>query len=104
MALLATGVNPIKVLLPGLPADAPSLAAHRTCIRDGQRTPQTCDDEVMGSLSMDEIAARIAAAEEGLAAATGQYERNVFAQILAEYQRYSAERAKQLAKAEAADA
>jgi hypothetical protein len=57
----------------------------------------------MAALTQDEIAARIAAAENGLAKATSQYERNIYAQIRAEYQRYAELRAKETAKL-AADA
>jgi hypothetical protein len=41
-------------------------------------------------------------AESGFAAATSQYDRNVFAQIRDEYKRYAAERAKEIAKQAAA--
>ena len=61
-----------------------------------------CDDAGMAALTLEEIAAKIAAAESGLAAATSQYDRNVFAQILDEYKRYAAERAKETAKQAAA--
>jgi hypothetical protein len=57
-----------------------------------------CDDAGMAAMTLEEIAARIATAESGLAAATSQYERNVFAQILDEYKRYAAARAKEIAK------
>ena len=50
------------------------------------------------ALTLDEIAAKIAIAEAGLAAATTQYDRNVLAQIRDEYRRYAAERTKQIAK------
>ena len=52
----------------------------------------------MSTLTQDEIAAKIATAEASLALATRQYERNMFTQIIGEYQRYSSERAKQIAK------
>jgi hypothetical protein len=52
----------------------------------------------MAAMTLEEIAAKIATAESGLAAATSQYDRNVFAQIVDEYTRYAAERAKQIAK------
>ena len=50
----------------------------------------------MATLTIDEIAAKIARAESGFAAATSQYDRNVLAQIRDEYQRYAAERAKEI--------
>jgi hypothetical protein len=56
----------------------------------------------MATLTLEEIAARIARAESGLAAATSQYDRNVLAQIRDEYKRYAAERAAEIAKQEAA--
>ena len=62
----------------------------------------SCDDASMTALTLDEIAAKIAAAESGFAAATSQYNRNVFAQMRDEYKRYAAERAKQLEQAAAA--
>ena len=52
----------------------------------------------MAALTLEEIAAKIATAENGFAAATSQYDRNVFAQIRDEYKRYAAERAKEIAK------
>jgi hypothetical protein len=59
----------------------------------------------MAALTQDEIAAKIATAENGLARATSQYDRNMFAQIRDEYRRYSEQRAKEIAKlAEAAAA
>jgi iron uptake system EfeUOB component EfeO/EfeM len=61
-----------------------------------------CDDAVMAALTLEEIATKIATAESGFAAATSQYDRNVLAQILDEYKRYAAERAKQIAKQAAA--
>jgi hypothetical protein len=39
----------------------------------------------MTALTLEQIAARIATAQSGYAAATPQYERNVFAQIRDEY-------------------
>ena len=56
----------------------------------------------MATLTMDEIAAKIARAESGIAAATSQYDRNVLTQIRYEYQRYAAERAKEIEKQAAA--
>jgi hypothetical protein len=56
----------------------------------------------MAALKLDEIAAKIATAESGYAAATSQYDRNMFAQILDEYKHYAAERAKEIAKQAAA--
>jgi hypothetical protein len=56
----------------------------------------------MAALTLDEIAAKIAGAERGFAAATSQYDRNVLAQIRDEYKRYAAERAAEIAKQEAA--
>ena len=56
----------------------------------------------MTALTLDEIAAKIAAAESGFAAATSQYDRNVSAMIRDEYKRYAAERAKEIAKQAAA--
>jgi hypothetical protein len=56
----------------------------------------------MAALTLEEIAAKIATAESGFAAATSPYDRNVFAQILEEYKRYAAERAKEMAKQAAA--
>jgi hypothetical protein len=53
-------------------------------------------------LTLEQIAAKIAIAEAGLAAATTQYDRNVFTQIRDEYRRYAAERTKQIARAAAA--
>jgi len=52
----------------------------------------------MTALAPEEIAAKIATAERGFAAATSQYNRNVFAQIRDEYKRYAAERANEIAK------
>jgi benzoyl-CoA reductase/2-hydroxyglutaryl-CoA dehydratase subunit BcrC/BadD/HgdB len=56
----------------------------------------------MATLTVEEIAAKIATAESCIAAATSQYDRNMFAQIRDEYTRYAAERAKQIAKQAAA--
>ena len=56
----------------------------------------------MATLTLDEIAAKIARAESGFAAATSQYDRNVFALIRDEYKRYAADRAKEIAKQAAA--
>jgi hypothetical protein len=56
----------------------------------------------MGALTQDEIAAKIATAENGLASATSQYDRNMFTQIRDEYQRYADQRAKDIAKLAAA--
>jgi len=57
----------------------------------------------MAALTQDQIAAKIATAEHGLATATTQYDRNVCGQIRDEYKRYANERAKQIAKLAAAD-
>ncbi len=56
----------------------------------------------MATLTQDEIAAKIATAENGLARATSQYERNMFTQICDEYRRYADERAKEIVKLAAA--
>jgi hypothetical protein len=56
----------------------------------------------MAALTLDEIAAKITTAESGFAAATSQYDRNVFAEIRDEYKRYAAVRAKQMEQAAAA--
>ena len=56
----------------------------------------------MAALTLDEIAAKIARAESGFAAATSQYDRNVLARIRDEYERYAAERAAEIAKQAAA--
>ena len=56
----------------------------------------------MTSLTQDQIAVKIATAESGFAAATSQYDRNVFAQIRDEYKRYAAERAKEIDRQAAA--
>jgi hypothetical protein len=56
----------------------------------------------MAALTQDGIAAKIATAENGLASATSQYERNMFTQIRDEYQRYADQRAKEIAKLAAA--
>ena len=56
----------------------------------------------MAALTLEEIAAKIARAESGFAAATSQYDRNVLARIGDQYKRYAAERAKEIAKQAAA--
>jgi hypothetical protein len=58
----------------------------------------------MTTLTQDEIAVKIATAESGYAAATSQYNRNVFAQIRDEYKRYAVVRAKEIEKETAAAA
>jgi hypothetical protein len=63
-----------------------------------------CDDAGMTALTLEEIAAKIATAESGFAAATSQYDRNMFAQIRDEYRNYAAERAKQIQKQAAGSA
>jgi hypothetical protein len=52
----------------------------------------------MDALTQDEIARKIAIAEEGLARATSQYDRNMFTQIRDDYRRYADRRAKETAK------
>jgi hypothetical protein len=52
----------------------------------------------VSALTLEEIAAKIATAEAGLASATTQYDRNVFTEIIGEYRRYADERAKEIAK------
>jgi hypothetical protein len=52
----------------------------------------------MAALTQDEIAAKIATAENGLASATSQYDRNMFTQIRDEYRRYADQRAKETDK------
>ena len=52
----------------------------------------------MSALTLDQIAAKIATAENGLATVTNPYERNLLTQIRDEYQRYAVERGKQEAK------
>lgn len=52
----------------------------------------------MAALTQDEIATKIATAEDGLAGATSQYDRNMFTQIRDEYRRYAHQRAKDIAK------
>jgi hypothetical protein len=64
--------------------------------------PHCCNDAGMAALTLEEIAAKIATAESGFAAATSQYNRNVFAQIRDEYKRYAAERAKEIERQAAA--
>jgi hypothetical protein len=61
-----------------------------------------CNDAGMTALTLDEIAAKIAMADSGFAAATSQYDRNVSALIRHEYKRYAAERANEIAKQAAA--
>lgn len=53
----------------------------------------------MTTLTLDQIAAKIATAEAGLASATTQYDRNVLAQVRDDYRRYAIDRTKQIAKA-----
>lgn len=76
------------------------------CLPGGSRLVRVlapcCDDGGMTALTQDQIAAKIATAESGFAAATSQYDRNVFAQIRDEYRRYSTERAKVIATEAAA--
>ena len=55
----------------------------------------------MAPLTQDEIATKIATAENGLARATSQYDRNMYTQIRDEYRRYADQRAKELAKLDA---
>jgi len=57
---------------------------------------------VRSGFATAEKAAKIAVAEAGLAAATTQYDRDVFARIREEYRRYAAERTRQIAKTAAA--
>ena len=57
----------------------------------------------MDTLTLDQIATKIATAELGLTTATG-YERNMLIQIRDEYRRYATERGKQEAKLAAAAA
>jgi hypothetical protein len=64
--------------------------------------PPWCDDAGMTALTLEQIAAKIATAEDGFAAATSQYDRNVFAQIRDEYKGYAAERTKVLERQAAA--
>ena len=56
----------------------------------------------MAALTQDEIAAKIATAENGLARATSQYDQNMFTQIRDEYRRYADQRAKETGKLAAA--
>jgi hypothetical protein len=56
----------------------------------------------MAGLTQEEIAAKIATAENGLARATSQYDRNMFTQIREDYRRYADQRAKEIAKLAAA--
>jgi|HubBroStandDraft_4_1064222.scaffolds.fasta_scaffold5910316_1 hypothetical protein len=52
----------------------------------------------MTALTLEQIAAKTATAEAGLAAATTEYDRNVFVLIRDEYRRYAVERTKQIAR------
>ena len=56
----------------------------------------------MAALTQDEIAIKIATAENSLATATSQYDRNMYTQIRDEYRRYADQRAKDIAKLAAA--
>jgi hypothetical protein len=56
----------------------------------------------MAAMTLEEITVKIATAESGFAAATSQYNRNLFAQIRDEYKGYAVERAKELEKQAAA--
>ncbi len=56
----------------------------------------------MDALTQDEIATKIAIAENALARATSQYDRNMFTQIRDDYKRYADRRAKETAKLAAA--
>jgi hypothetical protein len=56
----------------------------------------------MAAMTLEEIAGKIATAKSGFAAATSQYDRNVFAQIRDEYERHATERAKEIARVAAA--
>jgi hypothetical protein len=58
----------------------------------------------MATLTLEQIAAKIATAEKGLATATTPYDRNLLTQIRDEYQRYAVERGKAEAKLAAAAA
>lgn len=58
----------------------------------------------MAAPTLEQIAAKITTAKAGLAAATSQYDRNVFAGIRDEYRRYAADQAKLAAASAAADA
>ena len=58
----------------------------------------------MDTLTLDQIQAKIATAEKGLATVTDAYDRNMLTQIRDEYRRYAAERSKQEAKLAAAAA
>jgi hypothetical protein len=55
----------------------------------------------MAALTLEEIATKIATAENGLAGATSQYDRNMFTQIRDEYRRYADQRTKDLANSAA---
>jgi hypothetical protein len=81
----------------------PKLTADSPAYRSGGESPRPASMPCGGHagtarLTLEEIAARIATAEGGLAAATSQYDRNVFAQIRDEYKSYAAQRAKERAK------
>ena len=52
----------------------------------------------MAALTPDEIATKIATAQNGLAKATSPYDRNMFTQIRDEYRRLADQRAKEIAK------
>ena len=52
----------------------------------------------MAALTQDEIATKIATAENSLAKATSQYDRNMYTQIRDEYRRLADQRAKEIAK------
>jgi hypothetical protein len=56
----------------------------------------------VSTLTQDQISAKIATAEAGLAEATTDYQRNLLAQIRDEYKLYAEERAKEIAKLAAA--
>ncbi len=56
----------------------------------------------MTALRLEQIAARIATAKSGFATATSQYDRNMFAQIRDEFERYATERGKELERQAAA--
>jgi hypothetical protein len=80
----------------------PRTCPGRSLSQAMQTSTRCCDDAGMAALTPEEIAAKIATAESGLAAATSQYDRNVFALIRDEYKRYAAERANEIAKQAAA--
>jgi hypothetical protein len=56
----------------------------------------------MAALTQDETVAKIATAENGLARATSQYDKNMLTQIRDEYRRYADQRAKKIGKLAAA--